>query len=83
MISSNLSYRDRNLYTRVCDKSWDRTRPVRKAILAITKATVVSHDSLDEDEKKGMEILIKQHMVVVRSKKDQPSTYEFTLGAKA
>lgn len=82
MITDGMTSRDKFLFSKVCNKSWDRSRETRLAISALVRQNVVVYDTLSEQEQSGMQHLIKE-MLVCKIKDTPILSYKFTPGAKA
>jgi hypothetical protein len=82
MITDGMTSRDKFLFSKVCNKVWDRSRSTRLAISALVRKNAVDYDDLTEEEQEGMQCLIKE-MLVCKIKDTPILSYKFTPGAKA
>jgi len=83
MITDGMTSRDKFLFSKVCNKTWDRSRPTRMAVAALVRKTTVIYDELNDDEKTGINTLIKEMLVFKVKDTTVPISYKFTPGAKA
>jgi len=83
MITSGMTSRDKFLFSKVCNKTWDRSKTTRMAIAKLVRNNVVEYDQLSDEEKQGMQVLIKEMLVFKIKDPAIPISYRFTPGAKA